>query len=70
MPNLNFAELYRQTTKLHPQPDQNTQIPDYSGTSSAQPLQQGPGLTVSFIPNQLLPRQAKSLELFMPGCIP
>ena len=46
------------------------QMPDSADASFTQPLWQGLGLLFSFIPNQPLARQAKSLELFMPSCMP
>jgi hypothetical protein len=51
----NFKNCARRKSK-------DLQIPASTGTSFIQPLRQGLGLLLSFIPNQPLSRQAKSLK--------
>ncbi len=45
----------------------NPKMPNCADTSSTQPLRQGRGLLFSFIPNQPLSRQGKSLQLCIPS---
>ncbi len=63
MPNLNFAEAFKNYMNCAHWMLSNPKMPNCADTSSTQPPRQRPGLLFSFIPNQPLSRQGKSLQL-------